>query len=159
MLKLTCATLAATLFATALQAQTSSDSMLITGDEPEVCTMISEIPDVVSLNVASSGSQDLGRITYRCNSPDGFTRTISSDNAGMLRRGSQSIPYQLSHSGAAGLAFSATSVAAPLITRVPGIGSVVAGEPGFLAVTLTGSTGGLLAGEYQDTITVEIAAN
>ncbi|MFJ6023064.1 hypothetical protein ACIQC9_00530 [Brevundimonas sp. NPDC092305] len=124
----------------------------------ETCTVVSAVPDVTTVDLALSSAQRLGEITYICNSVAGFSRRIASENGGALVRGSDRIPYRFAHGGASPLAFAPTELTSPVTTTVAPFGAITVGETAPVSVFMPGSITGLLAGAYEDTVTVEITA-
>jgi len=158
------AALAATgMFALNAQAD-SSQTFTVQGDVPVICQ--ANFNSVVSpeiIDLTSSATQNLGSITYVCNTTGGFVRTISSANAGILKNGTggaaKEIPYQLSSGGGSGLGFALTSLATPKVTSLGGSTAFIAGQTGSLSVQVSGSTAGLYAGTYSDDVTLAVVAN
>lgn len=110
---------------------------------------------------------------YRCNSPNGFTRTISSDNQGFLiRTGSNGdaqnrIPVEMRHGGGIG-SFAYLQLTQPksdTFTQgafLAGVtGSVVFKVPGVRAPS-TNNNGApgttVLAGDYTDVVRITVTA-
>lgn len=127
--------------------------------------------------VAASTTVDVaaGEATYRCNSVNGFTRTITSQNNGYLTLGGQPtndnarrIRFNMAHTGNAGLAFSAQQLTSPVSATFGGSTGFLAGETGnvsFQAFGVLGDVGGngspgttVYAGEYRDTVTITVTA-
>ena len=123
--------------------------------------------------VSSSGDVE---IIYVCNGPEGFTRTISSLNEGVLVRvGStggdgNEIPYFVEATGSEGLDFSRTQFAQPQTRTYSGSTAFLNGVSGTLTVyvngVLDGGTAGdpttrttVFAGQYTDVLTVAVTAN
>lgn len=134
--------------------------------------ILSQTP--VGAEVSNDGDVE---IFYVCNDADGFTRTISSINDGVLVRvGSaggdgNEIPYFLEAGGTNGLDFSRTQVTQPL-TRTFGASTIfLNGVAGTLTVYVNGvlDDGGpsgnaasrttVFAGQYTDLITLTVTAN
>jgi hypothetical protein len=127
--------------------------------------------------VAASSTVDVaaGRATYRCNSVNGFTRTITSQNNGYLTLGGQTtndnarrIRFNMAHTGNSGLSFSAQQLSAPVSSTFGGSTAFLAGETGdvsFQAFGVQGDVGGngspgtaVYAGNYRDTVTITVTA-
>jgi spore coat protein U-like protein len=127
--------------------------------------------------VASSSTVDVaaGEATYRCNSANGFTRTITSTNNGYLTLDgtattddARRIRFNMAHTGASGLSFAAQQLTAPVSSTVAGSTALLAGETGavsFQAFGVQGAAGGngapgttVYAGNYRDTVTVTVTA-
>ncbi|WP_162997997.1 MULTISPECIES: hypothetical protein [Brevundimonas] len=125
---------------------------------PEVCTVVSGVAEVTTVDLTTTSGQVLGDLTYVCNSISGFSRRIFSENNGALVRGDDRIAYRFAHGGAAPLALAPTELSSPVTTAVAPFGAITVGESGPVSVYMPGSTTGLLAGAYEDTVTVEITA-
>ncbi|MCX9145954.1 hypothetical protein [Erythrobacter sp. WG] len=127
--------------------------------------------------VATSSTVDVaaGEATYRCNSVNGFTRTITSQNNGYLTLGGQPttdnarrIRFNMAHTGDAGLSFAAQQLTSPVATTFGGSTAFLAGETGavsFQAFGVQGAAGGngapgttVYAGNYRDTVTITVTA-
>lgn len=127
--------------------------------------------------VAASTTVDVaaGEATYRCNSVNGFTRTITSQNNGYLTLGGQPtnddarrIRFNMAHTGNSGLAFSAQQLTSPVAGTFAGSTAFLAGETGdvsFQAFGVQGAAGGngapgttVYAGNYRDTVTITVTA-
>lgn len=122
------------------------------------------------------GDEDV-EISYICNDPDGFTRTLSSQNNGVLvRTGSDGgtgneIPYFVEAEGGNGLNFSRLQLNSPLTGTYAGSNDFLNGVLGTLTVTTFGvleqNVGGIngadrttvFAGQYTDVITLSVTAN
>lgn len=104
-------------------------------------------------------AQDISEIRYVCNSPSGFTRRITSASAGSLMKDQQAIPYLVSQTGGAGLSFPPVSLGSPLVSNVPASPAIVEGTTGQLRVSIPSRPSNLLAGEYSDTVTIELTPN
>lgn len=128
--------------------------------------------------VATSSTVDVaaGEATYRCNSANGFSRTITSANNGFLTLDGQPtteaarrIRFNMAHTGASGLSFSAQQLTSPLSNTFAGSTAFLAGETGnvsFQAFGVQGAAGGngapgttVYAGNYRDTVTITVTAN
>lgn len=145
-------------FADNLERQTVVDTTFIYAQIQPVCAVdTSQSEAIVDLSIRSE--QTVSSVTYTCNSVDGFTRQISSENAGVLRRGSQGIAYFLSQSGDGPLALARTRLTSPVIDAVPATAALTNGSGGFFKVDVPTLQRDLLAGEYRDTITVAITPN
>lgn len=129
-------------------------------------------------SVAASTAVDVtgGEATYRCNSANAFSRTITSQNNGFLTLGGQPtteaarrIRFNMAHTGNSGLSFSAQQLTAPVSTTFAGSTAFLAGETGnvsFQAFGVQGDVGGngspgttVYAGNYRDTVTITVTAN
>ena len=132
--------------------------MFVAGTVAEICSVDTALSQA-TIALSIRGAQDVTEVTYTCNTADGFTRTISSQNGGRLVRGNQAIPYTISHSGANGLALGASGLSAPLVSTVPGSEAVSHGSAGVLRASVADLPSNLLAGEYSDTVTIAITSN
>lgn len=127
--------------------------------------------------VATSSTVDVaaGEATYRCNSVNGFTRTITSQNNGFLTLNgttttdnARRIRFNMAHTGNSGLAFSAQQLTSPVSGTFGGSTAFLAGETGnvsFQAFGVQGALGGngspgttVYAGNYRDTVTITVTA-
>jgi hypothetical protein len=152
---------AAALFLFAGSAQAGdSDSFVIQGEVPLYCDLINNsvaATEVVDLTITDA--QTLGSYTYKCNSADGFERTVESTNGGTLNGTGGSIDYLFSHGGGSGLGFAAQQLTSPVITSLSGSPAYAAGQTGSVRFQLPASAAGEMAGTYSDTVTVSIVAN
>jgi hypothetical protein len=140
------------------QSTRGSDETLISGAIAPVCT-VEVITAEVLVDVSVRAAQTATPITYTCNSVGGITRRVISQNGGSLVRGSQAIPYRLSEEGSSGLAFAPAWLQAPLVTQVASFPQLTRGAQNMLRVSIPAVPPRLVAGEYTDTITIEIAPN
>jgi len=129
---------------------------------------------------ATSSSTSLqvvgGSASYRCNSPVGFTRTISSLNNGNLVRAggngdaSNSIPFTMEHGGGSGLNFAAISLATNKVDTLNGSAAFLNGQTGTVRFNVQGvgnvssnnnNAPGttVFAGTYSDTVTISVTAS
>lgn len=130
---------------------------LIYGEVAPVCTVEAADP-VVTVQMAT-GRQDVTNILYTCNHVDGFTRRVSSDNGGALVRGAQSVSYLLSQSGTGDLAFAPILLQGMRTDDVATFPELATGSSGVLRIEIPEISPSLLAGEYVDTVTIEITPN
>ena len=118
-----------------------------------------------------------GSASYRCNSTAGFTRQITSANAGKLvRTGStgdanNSIAFTMAHGGGSGLGFAATSLATALSTPFTASAAFLTGQTGGVSFQINGvatpDNSGIngapgttvFAGDYTDVVTIAVTAN
>ena len=143
----------------AAQIQTGATATtVIYGVVAPVCTVEAPIPSAV-VSLETSGAQSVTMVVYRCNGVNGFTRQVSSLNGGALVRGDQRIDYRITQDGEAAIAIPDSTLSAPIVSNVTGSGSVVAGASGMLKVIVPSLPARLLAGDYTDTITIEITPN
>lgn len=131
----------------------------IQGDIPGVCQVTNvNVASTTTLDLNLTSAQSLGFVRYRCTLPSGFVREISSFNSGNLERAGQNIPYQLTHTGPLGLAFTATQLTSPIVTNHSSF-FFLFGPFAELSVTIPSLPNDLFAGTYTDTITVVVTAN
>lgn len=136
----------------------ASASTVIYGVMAPVCTVEAPTPSAI-VSLETRGAQSITTVVYRCNGVNGFARQISSLNGGALVRGDQRIDYRIAQDGEAAIAIPDSTLSAPIVSNVAGSGSVVAGTSGMLSVTVPNLPERLLAGDYTDTITIEITPN
>ena len=144
-------------FPAGAQTSQSSATTVIYGIVPSVCTI--ELGAPSAMLQLETGPQALTSVDYTCNSPNGLTRRISSQNGGVLRRGGQAIPYLISQSGTGALSVGSTSLGGPYSDQVPAFDQLVVGSGGTLSAEIPAVPAGLLAGDYTDTVTIEITPN
>ena len=126
-----------------------------------------------SIDTSAQVTRPGGSVTYICNDADGFTRTISSANAGFMTlngtpttSANRRIRYTVQHGGGSGLAFAETQLTAPVVTN---FGAMLNGQTGGLTLRANGvsqldaSGSGtqvttVFAGDYSDVMTIAIAA-
>jgi len=156
MTKLMIAALAATT-ALATPAFANTDTTTVSATIAPVCAI--DGPADIS-SVALTGSTGLGNVTVTCNDAHGFTATVSSANAGLLKDSSNNSPTTFAYS------LSAAGMSVPLTAAYHFNGSdagIAAGVIGGVAVpvslSITGHSGALFAGTYSDVITWDITAN
>ena len=132
--------------------------------------------DLTSLLSSQSRIVTAGSVTYRCNSPAGFTRTITSANSGKLVRdssngdASNSIPYQMFHGGiVGGISFDPISLSSAKTDTFSGLPEFLVGAGGRIYFNVSGvadvttdanngSGTTVYAGNYTDTVTISVAA-
>ena len=135
-----------------------SGQVVISGPVPLICT-VTLAEDRVLIDLNSRGPQALGAVTYVCNGPDGLVRRVSSENGGALVQGEFAIPYMLEERGSSSLAFAFQQLAAPLITEVAEEEGLVDGLTEELRLIVPVRPPELVAGEYVDTVIIEITPN
>lgn len=124
---------------------------------------LSTVATTSTVNVAA------GDATYRCNSANGFSRTITSQNNGYLTLdgvatadNARRIRFDMAHTGNSGLAFAAQQLTTPLSANFGGSAAFLAGETGnvsFQAFGVQGAAGTTVyAGNYRDTVTITVTA-
>ncbi len=134
-----------------------TDTTLIYAEVGPVCTVETETP--VAVVQLIPGLQDVTNVVYTCNNAQGFARRVSSLNGGVLRRDTQGIPYLISQGGTGDLAFALVDLQTVQTDSVTAFPDLVVGSSGMLRVELPAIPTGLLAGEYADTVTIEITPN
>lgn len=139
-------------------AQHSEDTTIIAGTVGGICSVETLTP-VAVINLADRGSQPITDVVYTCNSLNGFTRTISSENSGFLKRGDAGIAYTISGSGDQQLGFSSRSLNTAYVNAVPSFPALTHGATGKLSVRIGAVPDNLVAGQYGDTVTIEITPN
>lgn len=117
-----------------------------------------------------------GSASYRCNSANGFDRTISSANGGnLVRTGSSggagnTIPFEMSHGGGSGLATGGyVALTSPITTSLGGSTAFLNGQTGSVNFRVAGVEAApgpneapgttVFAGDYTDIVTIAITAN
>lgn len=128
----------------------SSASLQLRGTVPANCTV--QVVDAgASLNLlAGETSRQVGTVSETCNAGGGYQITLSSANGGQLGGGAgQKVGYTVSYGDEA-----ATGLALPLtMSRA----AAAFGKTQALSVSLPAQAR-LAAGDYQDALTVTIAA-
>lgn len=150
----------------------------------QVCGVYSSVGTVIDVNFGSLATVDTaatvnapaGSATYRCNSVNGFRRTIASQNGGWMTLdgnptsdASRRIRYTMAHGGGSGLGFSASSLAVAIRSSFPGNGTWLAGQTGGVSFQASGVRGApaangvpgttVLSGNYRDTVSITLTAN
>jgi hypothetical protein len=141
-----------------LDVRGASDSVIISGPMPLVCTA-SFAEDRVVVDINARGPQSVGTVTYTCNSPNGLVRRISSENGGALALDNYRIPYLLEERGSDSLSFAFQQFSAPLVSPISEQESLVNGVTDELRVMIPNLPRGLAAGEYSDNVRIEISPN
>lgn len=136
----------------------SEDMTVISGTVGGVCTVETLTPNAV-INLADHAPQQVTDVVYTCNSPNGFTRTISSGNNGFLKRGDAAIAYTIAGTGDEQLGFSSRSLNVAYVNSVPSFSALTQGATGKLSVRIGAVPDKLVAGQYGDTVTIEITPN
>lgn len=167
MKKMIIAALAASALTTPAFADEKAD-VSIKGTIAASCTVSPDTRDV-SVNLDSTVSQPGGSLTYKCNSANGFTRKIESDNGGKLANVAGAnrgfVPYTITHGGGSGLAIGTpVALTAPVTTNLASSAAFVNGQTGSLGLLLAKpatatNDNPLYAGDYTDVIRVSITAN
>lgn len=141
-----------------LVGQRTSGLTFVRATVEPVCSVDISSADTV-IDLATREQQTVSTVTYTCNALSGFTRRISSANSGSLRRGDQGIDYFLSQTGDGSLAISRVQLTSPVVDSVSASSTLVEGASGSLQVDVPVLAGDLFAGEYQDTVSIEITPN
>jgi spore coat protein U-like protein len=162
----------AALSASAAMAQSSQVQYDLSAEVDTVCTVngTASFNSDIDFGELLTGSREIvrsgGGLNYRCNSANGFTRTIASANGGsMLRGGSATgagneLPFEMSHGGGSGLGTGGyVSLTSPIVTSVAGSTAFIAGQTGSVNFRVTNIGNTLFAGNYSDTVTVSVVAN
>jgi hypothetical protein len=155
----------------------NSDSMVITANIPEVCTVSAPV-DITVTNFQTNGSGgSLGNVNINCNDPEGFTFSTATANGGTAT----------AEGSPAGLLVPTDSAAdTSIVYRVVANGQTLFGAPKQAGDLETGATpatyigghdipvsyvssgfrsrnggpgGAAFAGIYQDTVTFTVASN
>lgn len=114
-----------------------------------------------AMNAAGVTNQNLGNLSFSCNAPNGFTRTIHSANAGRLVAGSSQGPvYTVAFQNASHASLNATHRdltvdRSDVIVANSAFLGAGASADFFLTVPNPGPQG-YYAGNYSDTITVTV---
>ncbi len=134
------------------------------------------VPSTSSIEARTSGLATSIPLNYACNLPGGFSRTVSSENGGfMFRDGTTGgegdrIAYEMTHSGASGLAFGYQQLTAAIVTNHVDV-AFLDGEIGSVRFRANGvlvSSGddedtapstSAYAGDYADKVTIAVTAN
>lgn len=162
MIPFTGVALAATLVAIspAQADETSSDSFVIQGSLSSTCFLENKsVGEVAHVDLDKLAPQILGQFKYTCNAPDGFTRTISSQNSGYLENGDGQVRYLLGSGGGNFLGFQPIHLQSPVNTTVPFTQPIANGFPANIIFQLDALPQGVGAGDYTDTVHISIAAN
>ncbi len=130
--------------------------------------------DLANTETTATVEQAAGTASYACNSPNGFTRTISSTNGGYLFRdgtsgGSENqITYEMRHSGTNGVALGWTQLTSAVNADLNG-NSFLSGVTGNVDFRVYGvratnaaadgaSYTTVFAGDYSDVVTITVTA-
>lgn len=114
---------------------------------PATCA-VSLSTENISLNLNSASIVPVATVEERCNAANGYTVSLSSKNGGALSSGSSSIAYTL-HYG------DSSSTAAGSLTA----GRAVSGTARQTVLSVSVPDGAQRqAGDYEDTVTIAIAA-
>lgn len=145
----------------AKNAQANSINFTLIGTIPAMCEITNDdIPANVNLDLTITTVQNVGNLTYTCNDPQGFTRTITSQNNGKLEdTNSNVINYVMSHTGDGGLTFNNNQLTVPKIDSLNNPTVFAQGEQGTITIRLPSINGNEVAGTYTDQITVNLTAN
>lgn len=131
---------------------------IIAGATLPVCT-VETLSPTATVRLDTRAQQPITDVSYTCNTPGGFIRTISSANHGRLERGNRSVAYQISGAGADTIAFSPVNLDSAFVSTVASYPALTHGDTGMLSLSLAATPTRLLAGEYADTITIDVTPN
>jgi len=134
------------------------DTTTIMAQIPPICTVDTDSAEI-GIDPQRSGEQSVGTITYTCNAIGGFTRRITSANNGSLRRGAQDIAYFISQTGTGALELPRTRLTSPVVSDIPASAVLTTGSSEQVKIEVPTPTLELLAGEYRDTVSIEISPN
>lgn len=130
---------------------------VVYGTIAPLCSVEIALPSaLVDLDVR--GAQSVTAIVYHCNNLNGFRRQVTSLNEGALVRGGQRVTYSVSQNGESAIAIPPTILSSPFFTNVSS-DAAITGTSGMLSVSVPNRPAQLLAGDYTDTITIEITPN
>jgi len=149
-----------------LNAQVAPTCGVYSTSGPTIAVDFGELSTVATTSTVSVAAGDA---TYRCNSANGFSRTITSQNNGYLTLDglattdtARRIRFDMAHTGNLGLAFSAQQLTTPISGTFGGNTAFLAGETGqvsFQAFGVQGASGTTVyAGNYRDTVTITVTA-
>ncbi|MEC4593868.1 MULTISPECIES: spore coat protein U domain-containing protein [Nitrospirillum] len=145
-------TVAATLaLASAAWAAGTSGTIHIGATVPTVCTVAVTDSNATLDLVNGQNAVTVGSVTEQCNAGSGYTVSVASANSGTLKSsatGSGAVAYNLTYDN------TAAAKNGSLTTDRSGSGQA---RQGTLAVSLPGNNQAV-AGQYQDTVTISIAA-
>jgi hypothetical protein len=134
----------------------TSGTLLLKGQVGQVLSIL-VTPETIAATLPLDVSQTdtkVATVNEKSNSSTGYKVTVSSANLGSLIRtgGSEAFPYSLKYNG------SAVDLSAPQIFSNPSAASVNVDKD--VSISYTGVPAeNMVAGEYVDTVTFEIAAN
>lgn len=129
-------------------AQNSAQGTItLRGSVPATCA-VSLSTENVSLNLSSAAIVPVATVEERCNAANGYTVSLSSKNGGALSSGTSSIAYTLHYGDSSSTADGSLTAGRP----VSG-----AARQTVLSVSVPTATQ-RQAGDYQDTVTIAIAA-
>ena len=136
------------LYAGPAPAQNSAQGTItLRASVPATCA-VSLSTENVSLNLNSAAIVPVATVEERCNAANGYTVSLSSKNGGALSSGTSSIAYTLHYGDSSSTADGSLTAGRP----VSG-----AARQTVLSVSVPTATQ-RQAGDYQDTVTIAIAA-
>ena len=154
-----------------LNAQVGSVCGVYNGSGTEIDVDFGELS---STDSNSKVEQSAGSVSYACNAPDGFTRTINSTNGGYLFRDGTSggnnnqIGYEIRHGGGSGLSTGWTQLTSA-VNSDHGGAAFLSGQTGSVDFRVdgvridTGANGApstnVFAGSYSDVVTITLTAS
>lgn len=131
--------------------------MIIYGTIAPLCAVEVALPSAL-VDLDARGTQPVTAIVYHCNNVNGFRRQVTSLNEGALVWGGQRVTYSVSQDGESAIAIPPTILSSPFFTNVSS-DAAITGTSGMLSVSVPDRPAQLLAGDYTDTITIEITPN
>jgi hypothetical protein len=137
--------------------QTSAD-VVVSGPVPLECTVTFSEPDAI-IDMAVRTPQSVASVTYVCNAADGIVRRVFSENNGALQLDDYRIPYMLEERGSDELGFAARALASPFVSQIAGHDALVTGVTDQLLLMVPSLPAGIVAGQYTDSVTIEISPN
>lgn len=146
----------ATLALTTSSFAATTGTLLLKGQVGQVLSIL-VTPETIAATLPLHQSQTdtkVATVNEISNSSTGYKVTVSSANLGKLIRsgGSEAFPYSLKYNG------SAVNLASPQVFSNPSAASVNVNKD--VSISYTGvPAANMVAGEYVDTVTFEIAAN
>ncbi|MDE1145237.1 MAG: spore coat protein U domain-containing protein [Azospirillaceae bacterium] len=144
--------LASSLWASAAWADGSSGTIHLSATVATVCTVSVTDSNATLDLVNGQNSLTVGSVTEQCNAGNGYTVSVASANSGVLKSSSSttttSVPYNLTYD---------SNTASKTGTLTADRTTATQNRQGTLAVSLPGNAQAV-AGHYQDTVTVSIAA-
>lgn len=140
--------LATTALLPAARAQSTGGTLTLRGTMPLSCAISVQDNNVIWDLTAGDTAKTVGSVTENCNAGNGYTVSLVSANGGKLKSGSNEIGYSVDYDSNAG------TLSSQLVVQRA---SAQFAKKSDLKVTVPASNQ-RVAGEYEDTITVTIAA-
>lgn len=156
------------------QVETRCNARLNAGSGTTQAIDFGQLAQTLETAQVTPGGQ--GSVTYICNDPDGFTRTVTSASGGWLvldgnnanaTDQARRIRYTMQHGGGSGLDFAERQLTAPVTSQFNGSTAFLSGQTGGLTLRANGvaytNTDGnqvtrVFAGNYTDVVTIAVAA-